>query len=64
MGEALWVEYKKPPVWEVDCSPGDAGKMQEASNMGVLSLFPGKHKAKIKGWVTKIQFQRGRLTKE
>jgi hypothetical protein len=36
------------------------GKNARHLQYRLLSLFPGKHKAKDKGWVTKIQSQKGR----
>jgi hypothetical protein len=32
--EALWVKYKELPIWGVEYSPRDMGKMQETSSMG------------------------------
>jgi hypothetical protein len=46
--KALWVKCKKPPVL------GSRG----------LSLSLEIATTKVKGWVTKIQLQRGRLTRE
>jgi hypothetical protein len=48
----------------VEYSPGDTGKMQETPNRRGLSLFLGKHTSKATRWITKIQFQRGRLPRE
>jgi hypothetical protein len=39
-------------------------KIQETSSTGGLSFSWEIASTEVKGWVTKIQFQRGRLTKK
>jgi hypothetical protein len=61
--EGLWVEYKKSPKKGLNILPGIQVKCKNL-HYGGLSLFPGEHTAKIKGQVTKIQFQRRTFKRE
>jgi hypothetical protein len=50
--KSLWVKCKKPPVLG-----GGGGGWYLSSSWEIVTT-------KVKGWMTKIQFQRGRLTRE